>query len=391
MSIEGVGDQCYGCTACFSVCPHEAISMKESNEGFLYPHVNKASCVCCGKCSDVCPVVHQGVMCTDNRFFAGIHRDPDIWAGSTSGGAFCGICELFGDENTYIAGAVFNASTKTVEHKVIKGVTNAPELSGSKYVQSSIGSVFRTLRQLLLEGKSVIFCGTPCQVAGLVHCCRGIDSQKLLTISLVCNGVGSPKVFRDYLLHIERVQGSPIAEYQFRDKRIRIGIHQLYRATVVFENGVNVSKTHDAYNNCYVQKIVCRRSCFHCRFDLTKTEADITIGDFKRQYIVARDAPYDKNGSIIISHTAKGHAVCGRLEEVMTTYPVDDHAINYPSHGTLNEDKRDAFFEEYLKNDSDVAAILKKYTYKKRLTNKLCEYVPDKVKGAIKRLWVLDK
>lgn len=38
---------CCGCTACEAICPKDAIVMKEDNEGFLYPTVDKSRCVEC--------------------------------------------------------------------------------------------------------------------------------------------------------------------------------------------------------------------------------------------------------------------------------------------------------------------------------------------------------
>lgn len=49
-------EECCGCTACYSICPKKAISMKEDEEGFEYPVINRESCICCYKCIDVCPI-----------------------------------------------------------------------------------------------------------------------------------------------------------------------------------------------------------------------------------------------------------------------------------------------------------------------------------------------
>ena len=38
---------CCGCTACAAICPKDAIIMKEDNEGFLYPTVDKETCINC--------------------------------------------------------------------------------------------------------------------------------------------------------------------------------------------------------------------------------------------------------------------------------------------------------------------------------------------------------
>lgn len=33
-------EECCGCTACYAICPKEAISMLEDEEGFEYPKIN---------------------------------------------------------------------------------------------------------------------------------------------------------------------------------------------------------------------------------------------------------------------------------------------------------------------------------------------------------------
>ena len=43
-------EECCGCTACYAICPKEAISMVEDDEGFEYPQIDESKCVCCYQC-----------------------------------------------------------------------------------------------------------------------------------------------------------------------------------------------------------------------------------------------------------------------------------------------------------------------------------------------------
>ena len=47
-------ESCCGCTACFAICPVQAISMLPDEEGFLYPVVDAEKCIRCYKCIPVC-------------------------------------------------------------------------------------------------------------------------------------------------------------------------------------------------------------------------------------------------------------------------------------------------------------------------------------------------
>ncbi len=48
-------EECCGCAACFAICPKEAISMTEDEEGFEYPEIAAERCVRCYMCIKVCP------------------------------------------------------------------------------------------------------------------------------------------------------------------------------------------------------------------------------------------------------------------------------------------------------------------------------------------------
>ena len=47
--------ECYGCGACYQVCPVQAIFMQEDEEGFRYLVINQKNCINCDRCKKVCP------------------------------------------------------------------------------------------------------------------------------------------------------------------------------------------------------------------------------------------------------------------------------------------------------------------------------------------------
>lgn len=50
-------EKCCGCTACLSICPKQAISMKKDKEGFFYAVIDSQKCIDCGLCKKVCPCI----------------------------------------------------------------------------------------------------------------------------------------------------------------------------------------------------------------------------------------------------------------------------------------------------------------------------------------------
>jgi len=47
-------EKCCGCSACYAICPVQAITMEPDREGFLYPSVNVGKCIRCYRCIGVC-------------------------------------------------------------------------------------------------------------------------------------------------------------------------------------------------------------------------------------------------------------------------------------------------------------------------------------------------
>lgn len=45
---------CCGCSACYAICPVQAIHMEFDAEGFLYPLIDEHKCIGCYQCLKIC-------------------------------------------------------------------------------------------------------------------------------------------------------------------------------------------------------------------------------------------------------------------------------------------------------------------------------------------------
>lgn len=230
-------EDCVGCNACVQRCPKSCISMHEDEQGFLYPVVNADLCINCHLCEKVCPVINQAEPRKPLQTYAAKNRDSEVKRNSSSGGIFYALAEMIISEGGVVFGAKFNDDWEVV-HAYAETLEGIKAFQGSKYVQSGIGETFTQAEQFLKAGRRVMFTGTPCQIAGLKHFLRKDYGSQLLTVDVVCHGVPSPLVWREYLKYITRPKGASagkntdfestlkdieirdISRISFRDKRI---------------------------------------------------------------------------------------------------------------------------------------------------------------------------
>lgn len=210
-------EECCGCSACMSACPVNCIEMVEDREGFKYPQVDSERCINCHKCEKVCPVINQPVNERKPAAFLARTKDTELLRSCTSGGVFTEIARET-VKNGGIAYGVVYADDFKVQHERIVELNGIERLPGSKYVQSDVGTTFSRVKEDVEAGHQVVFCGTPCQVAGLKNY-LGKDYQNILLIDLVCHGVPSPKLWRTYVEYLEQKYGK-LEHANFRSKRL---------------------------------------------------------------------------------------------------------------------------------------------------------------------------
>ena len=142
---------CYGCTACVSICPKDAIKMVQDMEGFYYPSIDKDKCVDCGLCHKVCPHYQQPFFHQEQSFGAAKHKEQTIVANSSSGGIFTALSDAILKMQGIVYGCCFDDCFRVVHRRAVNAQERDSFL-GSKYVQSNVTGIFEAVAKDLLAG-----------------------------------------------------------------------------------------------------------------------------------------------------------------------------------------------------------------------------------------------
>ena len=338
-------NQCFGCNACYNICPAGAISMKEDEEGFLYPFIDKIKCTNCGLCKKACPSLNKSETYNNNGknpdCYA-IMADDEIRLKSSSGGAFTLIADYILDKGGYVCGVVWDKNGKAI-HKITNDKKEYEKMRKSKYVQSDPLNVYSEIKKHLKENKLVLFTGTPCQVAAL-NVFLGKNYDNLYTVDLICHGVPSPKVWKQYLK--ETIGNEEFVNADFRDKNAGWTV---YLTTTTTTNVYKCDMQNDYYLKSFLKNMCLRPSCGTCPFTSTQRESDITIGDFWAIERFDKKLNDKKGTSVILLNNEKGKEIFKNIKNTMpvcTKVPLEyAYYYNVTLYRTLPQHtNRQAFF-----------------------------------------------
>jgi|GEM_PF-259543 Coenzyme F420-reducing hydrogenase, beta subunit len=310
-------DICTGCYACFNICDKKAITMNPDKEGFKYPEVKANLCNQCGSCVSVCPSLKENYS-NDKKpseIYAAWSLDDEIRSLSTSGGIFSELAIEILEAGGYICGAVYNEQF-LVEHMVSDNKEGLARIRQSKYVQSDMNDVYRKIRKLLVQNKSVLFCGSPCECAGLKSYLSSTEcaTHNLILIDFVCRGANSPKVYMEFLKEMEKKYSSDIQRVWFKNKTY--GWNR-FSTKIEFKDGQNYleDRFHDLYIRGYVEEnLFIRPVCSECRYKGLPKIADITLADFWGIKLEKDNHRTDGGTSLVIINSERGEELFDRIK-----------------------------------------------------------------------------
>ena len=229
---------------------------------------------------------------------------------------FVAISDYVLENGGVVYGAGYEGRFRVV-HKRACTKEQRDEFRGSKYVQSDLSGVFRQVREDLKKGLTVLFSGTPCQTSGLNSYVGSKLRENLLLVDIVCHGVPSPYMWRDYLAYLEKKQSDVICEVNFRDK-IKFGWRAHHEIFKFKRGGVKI------FSYTFYKHIMFRQSCGYCHFCNTMRPSDITLADFWHSENVDKEFNADNKGAnIVLINTPMGRVIFEAVKDKLSIIPVD--------------------------------------------------------------------
>ena len=358
-------DECSGCTACMNICPVSAITMKPDREGFLYPLIDNDKCIHCHKCLSICPFKEERIKeaCSPQDIlplmgvYAGRLKDREQLLSSSSGGVFTAISDLFLREGGAVVCSTYDYKKHREYFALVTDQEDRNKARGSKYVQSSPGTVFKESEAWLKAhaDKQLLFVGVGCQAAGMIRYAeeKGLR-ERMTVVDIICHGAMSPGLWKDYMDLLESRNGK-VDYITFKDKR------NGWKAPVAAATAGGREVSLKEYVHIFYSKMALRPSCHKCPWATADRGSDLTIGDF---WGIEKALPtfYSEEGaSLILIHTVKGQALFERAKEVLITAESnrEDCLQTNLVRPTPVSDKRQQFWRDYEKHG--IGYILRKY------------------------------
>ena len=244
--------------------------------------------------------------------FAAYSKDVDCRMLSSSGAIFSLLADAVLGESGIVYGVAMSEDCKNA---VFKRATNMEELEplrSSKYIQARVENTYKSVREDLASGKTVLFTGTGCQVNGL-KLFLGKDYDSLFCVDVICHGVPSPGLWRKYVAYMEAQNGVELRKVNFRckdDSWTNYGIKEIDEQY----SELYIPKNSHAYFQMFLRNYSLRPSCYECVAKDVKS-GDITIGDFWGIQNVAPELNDNKGVSLVLVRSRRGKDLFEKISE----------------------------------------------------------------------------
>lgn len=361
---------CSGCTACANICPNNAITMQADSEGFLYPVVNQKNCINCGLCRDICPFINSELLKNGGQqnCYSCVHKDENVLKASTSGGAFTALSDYILENGGVVYGADFDEDYNVVHTRAISKAQRDRQRV-SKYAQSDLKDIFVKVKNDLQNGLTVLFVGTPCQVAGLKAYLPRHITENLYLCDLICHSIPSPLIWQEYKKwQEEKHGGGKMTKVMFRSKMHPWTRNNSNRGFSFEMNGDGVIHEDNIFYDLFFKVgTIMRPSCANCKFTTQNRVGAITIADYWGIEEYSPETYTPLGVSVVLANNPKGEKLVYHMKQHadIKQRPIAEQLkhqkrlsepVKYPYF-------RDEFWQDLRVNGFD--SVMNKYVYKK--------------------------
>ncbi len=243
----------------------------------------------------------------DTAVYAGYMTDNSKLLKSTSGGIATALSEYVIGRGGYVAGVSYDTNFRNAEYIVVNDMVGLQKLRGSKYVDSKKSNILTNVKNLLDQGKLVLFIGVPCIVAAMHKMCG--RPPNLISCELVCHGPTLPKVHHEFIKEIETQYCSKVVEFSVRYKE-NAWMPSYLRAK--FANGKIIKEPFYETDYGFAFGVLGKEECYNCRFRGNNRKGDIMVGDYWGA--TKTDLFWNDYGvSVIFAETEKGDKILKKL------------------------------------------------------------------------------
>lgn len=381
-----------------NICPKSAICMQADEEGFVYPTIDQRLCIDCGRCKRVCAFQNVSYNKSIKDTYAAVSTNTEVLE-SASGGLFASFAKSVLEKNGVVYGCamVYENEKLRPKHICVSSEEDLAALKGSKYVQSDVGYIYKDVQNKLKTGVTVLFSGTPCQVAGL-RSFLGKEYSNLLALDIICHGVPSIQFFEDYIANTEKRIRKKIIDFRFRDKHCG---WKLY-GKMICRNSDGAVEEHyfepeeSSYYQMFLNSYTYRESCYACPYASDNRQGDITIGDYWCIDLVHPEMLRQNGGvldekegiSCMIINNPHGTEMIKRYGKSIASFPSSyENAAKYNAQlkrpsGLAKERKK--VFNLYLKGYKKLELWYQKKLFLMKSQRTIIKMVPKPLKKFIK-------
>lgn len=379
---------CTGCGACVNICPKKAINFERDGSGFLYPYIDRNKCIGCSLCNAVCQMENKFEREDYGQvFYALVNKNLNHLKVSSSGGAFLAVADYVFKMGGVVAGCAFDENQKAI-HMITYTLNDCVDkLCGSKYVQSETLYTYTDVKNLLNDGKTVLYVGTPCQIEGLYLFLKK-NPKNLITIDLICHGVSSPLLWEKHKSYLENKVHAKINRYRFRGKeKAGWALYYYY----YYYGGKNRCKQGpsilDRYYADFLKGVNYRESCYQCRYANLDRVGDITLGDFWGAEKIIDGVDLHGGISLVIINSQQGNEIIQHISDTVILKQITKENAIEDNHNLVEPTSRPKERNDYYRRCfSDFKEWEKEYVKTRNWKlAKLKSKIPTFIKKSLRR------